>query len=316
VAALSRGGLLARVMGPDAIADAVTVGMVQWLPLAGEPEANLATARRALAALADQGCDVAMLPELWLCGYRTSTLAGDVASTAEPLEGETAGSIAEVAVATGMMICAGSVPERRDGRIYNTTVLYDRSGTAVLVHRKVHLYGAEAAVFEPGCGYETARLEGLGTVGICICFDGDFPESARALRGGGARVVFHPCAYETATRRWWDLLYPAHALANGQWWLSCNQRGGGPDGFFGDSRIIAPSGEVLARSPARLPSTTAEHGHGPSGSGECGESGESGEPELFVFSLPLSGGLDAAEADSGALWTARRPDGYRSGAPS
>jgi predicted amidohydrolase len=59
-------------------------------------------------------------------------------------------------------------------------------------------------------------------------------------------MVLLPAAYETAAARWWDILYPANALANGQWWIMANQHGGD---LFGGSQIIAPDGGVVAAAP-------------------------------------------------------------------
>lgn len=277
-----------------AVASRVTIGLAQWFPRPGDPEANLATAAGAVRSLAERGCDVAVLPELWLCGYRPSTLVDDAAAAAEPLDGPVGEVMATTAAQMSISVCAGSVPERRGGHIFNTSVLYDSSGDAVLVHRKVHLYGPEAAVFEPGSGFTTATLRGLGTAGICICFDGDFPESARTLRDRGARVVFHPCAYEVATRRWWDVLYPAQALSNGQWWISCNQLGGsGPNAFFGDSRVLAPNGEVRARA-----------------ANEGSASDSPGSPEFVIVSVPIATELVASDAEASVLHSGRRQDAY------
>ncbi len=268
-----------------------TIGLAQWLPEPGKPDVNEATAVTALLELAKRGCDVAVLPELWLCGYRTSTLAIDAARDAQTLDGQVGTQLASVAADTSMIVCAGSVPEALDGSLYNTSVLYDRSGARALVHRKVHLYGKESEVFEAGETFSTAYIDELGIVGICICFDGDFPESARTLREQGARVIFHPCAYEAATQRWWDVLYPAHALANGQWWLSCNQHGGlGQDRFFGGSRVIAPNGEVRVGAPAL--------GAAPN------------MPELVITTVSLAPELETSDREAAALFEARRPAAY------
>jgi predicted amidohydrolase len=275
-------------------AESVTVGLVQWLPRRGAIDDNLSTALAAVRSAADRGCDVVVLPELWLCGYGTTSAVLEAVRSAEPLDGRVGSLLARVAADCGLVVCAGSFPERHEARIFNTSVVYDRCGARVLTHRKVHLYAAEAEHFGAGDGFSTADIDGLGTVGVCICFDGDFPETGRALRQGGARIVFHPCAYEEATRRWWDLLYPAQALCNGQWWLSCNQHGGaGPTGFFGASRILAPNGAVRAEGP-----------DGPV---------TPDRPELVVASLALAAELADADATSAVLFDARCPmrDGAR-----
>lgn len=269
-------------------AESVTVGLVQWLPLRGAVDENLTTALASLRSAADRGCDVVVLPELWLCGYGSTPAVVEAVRAAEPVDGSVGTLLARAAADCGMVVCAGSIPERHGTRVFNTSIVYDRSGARVLTHRKVHLYGSEAALFDPGECFSTADVEGLGTIGVCICFDGDFPESARALRQQGARIVFHPCAYEAATRRWWEVLYPAQALSNGQWWLSSNQHGGdGPAGFFGGSRVLAPNGEVRAQGP-----------DGPVAPDR---------PEVVVATLALAAELREADAASAVLFDMRHP---------
>jgi predicted amidohydrolase len=96
-------------------------------------------------------------------------------------------------------------------------------------------------------------------------------------------VVLHPAAYEVAAEMWWDTLYPAHALANGQWWISVNQCGTTPSGtLLGASRVIAPLGAVVAEAPR-----AAE--------------GETPPPVEIVVALDLPAGLAAWDASCDAL---------------
>jgi predicted amidohydrolase len=89
------------------------------------------------------------------------------------------------------------------------------------------------------------HIDGIGTVRLSTCFDGDHPAYARQLHDIEARVVVAPCAYEVTAESWWDILYPANALANGQWWVMANQCGGQ---LFGRSRVIAPDGTITAHA--------------------------------------------------------------------
>jgi len=121
------------------------------------------------------------------------------------------------------------------------------AGTLRAAHRKVYLYAPmdEHKVFTAGSTPTVVHVDGIGQVGLSTCFDGDHPAYARQLRHMGARVVIEPCAYETAAESWWDVLYPANALANGQWWVMVNQCGGE---LLGKSRIIAPDGSITAEA--------------------------------------------------------------------
>jgi len=268
----------------------VRVGLAQWTPDT-DPERNLATAEAAVRELGRRGCGFVMLPELWLCGYRPATLAAEAAAVAEPLDGPVQKRIAELASSLRLVLCAGSFPEQDGGRLYNTAVVYGPAGDRLLAHRKACLYGgAEGAAFTPGAALVTAGdVAGLGRTGLCICFDGDFPETARSLRAAGAGVVLHPSAYEAAAESWWDTIYPAQALCNGQWWISANQHGASTPGatssdrMLGGSRIIAPDGRVVAAAP--------RHGEFVP------------EPELLVADIAVGRELATAAAASGVLWS-------------
>jgi predicted amidohydrolase len=175
----------------------VRVGLAQWTP-GLDAAVNLEIAVAAINELARRGCGLVVLPELWLCGYRSATLREDARAAAEPLDGPVQQRLAGLAREAGLVLCAGSFPERDGGRLYNTAVVYGPAGDRLLVHRKACLYGgAEGEAFTAGAAAVTAGdVAGLGRTGLCICFDGDFPETARALRAAGAGVVLHPSAYE------------------------------------------------------------------------------------------------------------------------
>ncbi len=261
----------------------VRVGIAQWTP-APQPGINLGTAEAALRELARRGCQLAVRPALGLCGYRPATLGADARAAAEPLDGPVQRRLAAAAEATGMVVCAGSFPELDRGQLFNTAVIYGPGGELLLRHRKACLYGSEPAVFQPGSAVTAGDIAGIGRVGLCVCFDGDFPETARALRRAGAGIVLHPSAYEAAAQSWWDTIYPAQALCNGQWWISANLHGGtGADRMLGGSRIIAPDGRVAAAAPRHRELVPT--------------------PELLVADLAVDEELATAAAAGSPLWS-------------
>lgn len=258
----------------------VTIGLAQWLPKCNAHLENLADAVGFVGALADRGCDWVVLPELWPCGYDPGTLARDVDNAAEPIDGPRGDALSAAARANDVWLFAGTVPELDGDDVYNTAVVYDPAGQLAAVHRKVHLYTplGEEKVFAAGEQPTVVHVDGVGTVGLSTCFDGDHPAYARQLNHLGARVVVAPCAYEVGAESWWELLYPANALLNGQWWVMSNQCG---EDLLGKSKIIAPDGTVVAQA-ARVAADYA--------------------PELLVATLDLDAGIRKAERESGALW--------------
>ncbi|TGD86058.1 carbon-nitrogen hydrolase family protein [Mycolicibacterium sp. CH28] len=258
-----------------------TIGIAQWLPKCGEPDQNLHDALGFVAELGQRGCDLVVLPELWPCGYDPATVAGDARGAAEPLDGPRGQALGAAARTHGVWLFAGTVPELSAGRIFNTALCYRPDGELVGTHRKVHLYTplGEHEVFARGDRATVVEVDGIGTVGLSTCFDGDHPAYARALHDAGARVVIAPCAYEIATESWWDILYPANALANGQWWIMANQCGGD---LLGKSRIIAPDGAIVVQAP---------------------RVGDSDGADLIVATADLAAGIRSAELAAGALWS-------------
>ncbi len=251
-----------------------------------------------IAELGGRRCDLIVLPELWPSGYSPKTLADDVAASAEPLDGPRTAALARAAAAAGAWLAAGSVPERDGADVYNTALLFGRDGELRGVHRKAHLYAplGEDLIFAAGPRLTVCPTEDFGVVGLPVCFDGDFPETARALRLAGARVVVQASAYEAEAEGWWDGLYPARALENGQWWVMSNQCGRTPSGaLLGGSQVISPLGRVVSRA-------VKVH--------ELAGTGFPAGPALLVAEIALREELAEADRLNSALWENRREELY------
>ena len=271
---------------------AMRIALVQWAPVPGDPARNLVDALRGIDEAAERGADLIVLPELWDSGCGPG-LADDVRAAAEPLDGPRGTALADAARRHAVWLCAGSVCEAVEGGVANTALLYDRSGVLVATHRKAHLYtpGGEDRALVAGDRMTTVDTE-FGVVGLAICFDGDFPEAARALRDAGARIVLHPSAYECEAETWWDRLYPARALENGQWWVSCGQCGEtGGFTMLGASRVIAPTGEIVAEAVRAA-------------------RGETPAAVTLLVDADLTAGLAEWDDHAAVLVTGRRPDAY------
>jgi predicted amidohydrolase len=273
----------------------VTVGIAQWLPLLSDPDDSLAQVAECTRELAASGAELVVLPELWPCAHDPAvpdSVPAEVRRHAEPLDGPRTKALARIASEHRVWFAAGTVPEAVDEAIFNTGLLFSPDGVLRAVYRKTHLYRPmhEDLAFQPGDHLTVCDTSVLGRVGLLVCFDGDFPEVARALRGAGARVVIQVNAYETKAESWWDRIYPAHALINGQWWIMANQCGTrGETTFLGGSRVISPFGDVVAQAPkARL--------------------GETPEPALFVHTMDLDGALGRSDEEAGVLVTDARPE--------
>ncbi|HYJ61578.1 MAG TPA: carbon-nitrogen hydrolase family protein [Actinomycetota bacterium] len=222
-------------------------------------DANVATAVGLLAEAAAGGADLAALPELWP-HYGSRRVAGEIAA---PIPGPLTDPIAAVAREHGMWVLAGSVTERDDGRVYNTSPLFDREGELVATYRKVHLFDVqldgqppirESDLFASGDQLVTHQTD-LGRVGLSICYDLRFPELYRGLVAAGAELLAIPSAFTAVTgAAHWEVLVRARAIEDQCLVIAPAQWGpwGPPeDGrrTFGHSMVVDPWGEILVEAP-------------------------------------------------------------------
>ena len=221
------------------------VGFLQFCPERGEKGKNIEKVRERASAA---GCDLLVLPELFNTGYLFSGM-NEARGLAEEIPGgRTTQALIEVARETRTAI-AGGLAERTNEGLYNSSVLASPDGE-VFRYRKLHLFGYEKEVFLPG-NREPDVFEVLGAkVGMMICFDWYFPETARILMLKGAEIICHPANLV--------LLYcqnaiPTICLENRLFTITANRIGsedieGRELTFTGRSVIVDPDAKVLAEA--------------------------------------------------------------------
>ena len=237
--------------------DAVTAGIWQFDARPGRIEANLKSAQDGLSRLAEQGAALALLPEMFSCGFDYPDMAAHAARTPMILD-----ALARQAQASGLVI-AGSLPEKdpeREGSgITNSLFVIDADGEIAGRYRKIHLFPPidEDRHLQPGSQPVVCHTR-AGALGLMICFDLRFPELCRTLWLKGAQIVL-VCAQWPASRiAHWETLLRARAIENQLFVLGANRYGEDPDLFFnGHSQMVAPTGEVLAFSAAPESGLTA-----------------------------------------------------------
>jgi predicted amidohydrolase len=224
-----------------------------------DTEANLASAERLTRAAVADGAELVVLPErLDIRGAAEHYRAG-----AEPLDGRPVSWARELAAELGIDLVAGSVAERREGRerVSNTSVHVGPDGEIRAVYRKIHMFDVEVGGVdyresehsEPASEIivsETAHGIGLG---LTVCYDLRFPELYRILALRGARIVTVPANFTRVTgEAHWEVLLRARAIEDQVFVIAPGQGNRpGPEGdSYGNSMIVDPWGEVLARAPA------------------------------------------------------------------
>lgn len=226
----------------------MNVAVVQTNPIIGELRTNV---QAALDLMRKETADLYVLPELFNSGYNFVSRE-EVAESAEPADGPTCASMSAFARETSSYVVYGFA-EQAD-RFYNSAALVGPDGL-VGVYRKVHLFDRENLFFAPGnLGFPVFQLP-FGTVGIMICFDWIYPESARSLALQGAELIAHPsnlvlshCPDAMVTRCLENRIFSATADRVGR-----ENRGGIDLIYTGMSEIVTLNGDILKRLGAAEP---------------------------------------------------------------
>ena len=128
---------------------------------------------------AEKEADIICLPEHWLPER-------DIPASMSPLP-----ALQSLAEEYNVLIVGGAFYERIKGRLYLSSPLIDQTGGIVGRQFKVHLFRNEKKIAKPGQFHQVFRVNGL-RLGTMVCYDVDFPESARSLALQGADVLFCP----------------------------------------------------------------------------------------------------------------------------
>ncbi|HIV85855.1 MAG TPA: carbon-nitrogen hydrolase family protein [Candidatus Monoglobus merdigallinarum] len=170
--------------------------LLQIMPT-GSQQGNLEKGLKWCKKAKEMNADIAVFPEMWNTGYcipeDINVLKSTAISPDSSFVKEFAKAAAELEMAIGITFLKQHSPLPR-----NTFCLIDRSGKTVLSYSKVHTcdFGDEKRL-TPGSGFEVCDLNtGSGTVkvGAMICYDREFPESARLLMLKGAEIILVPNA--------------------------------------------------------------------------------------------------------------------------
>lgn len=222
------------------------IGFVQNNPSFGDIKNNLA---RALGVLTEESADLFVLPELFTTGYQFINREEAWKLSETIPDGLTTQSLISLAKNINAVI-VGGIAERKGDAVYNSAVIVGPGG-CIGKYQKAHLFDTEKKIFQPG----TTPLEvfdvGCARVGMMICFDWRFPETARTLALQGADIIAHPanlvlkhCPEAMITRCLENGIFVATADRVGQ-----EERiPGQPLEFIGQSQVVDPSGEVLYRA--------------------------------------------------------------------
>jgi len=220
-------------------------------------EDNLATARRLVAQAAAAGAQLVVLPEYWAIMGKQET--DKLAHAEQPGSGPIQDGMAQMARQHGIWLIGGTLPliSGQEGKVLNTTLVYDPQGEPAGRYDKIHLFGFtrgtesynESRTIVPGAQVRSIETP-FGRVGLSICYDLRFPELYRAM--GDCALIVVPAAFtHTTGSAHWEVLLRARAIENQCYVLASAQGGLHPNGrrTWGHSMLIDPWGEVKAVLP-------------------------------------------------------------------
>ena len=194
-------------------------------------EENLQKDLSACRQAHQMGADIALFPEMWSNGYRIyGRPVPEWTAEAIPADGPFVSAFGSLAQELGMAIGV-TLLERCPSGPRNTLVLFDRFGRRVLTYAKVHTCDFDVERnLTPGDDFYVADLDtaaGTVKVGAMICFDREFPESARILMLQGAELILTPNACPMEINRLAQLR--GRAYENMLAIATCNYPAGVPD---------------------------------------------------------------------------------------
>jgi omega-amidase len=168
-------------------------------------------------------------------------------------------------------LIGGSIPERKDTKLYNTSLTFSPNGKLLAVHRKVHLFDIdvpgkirfqESEVLTGGQTLTEVETE-YGKLGVAICYDVRFPEMAMIAARKGAVAMIYPGAFNLTYEPFlsnitnlstgplhWELLARARAVDNQIYVAMCSPARDMDTSYsaWGHSTIVDPNGEIIAKA--------------------------------------------------------------------
>ena len=245
----------------------VTVAAIQ-MQMGKTVEENIKKADKMVRQAAEEGADIVLLPELFERLYFCQERRYEYYDYALPvMENPAVRHFMKVAEELSLVIPV-SFYERERNRLYNSVAMIDKDGALLGVYRKTHIpddhYYQEKFYFSPGDTGFLVWDTGYGRIGVGICWDQWFPETARCLAIKGAELLLYPTAIGSEpilggdSSAHWRRTMQGHAAANTIPVIAANRIGtetvepcaenGGQTSsltFYGSSFMTDSTGEIV-----------------------------------------------------------------------
>lgn len=231
-----------------------------------DKQENLKKAKSMITQSVNENADIIILPEMFNCPYSNEKF---IEYAENETNSETLNCISTLAKKNNTYILAGSIPEKDNDKLYNTSYFFDKNGSIISKHRKMHLFDIdvknkitfkESDVLTAGDNFTIAETE-FGKIGIGICYDIRFPELARVLVEKGALILIYPGAFNMTTGpAHWELLFKSRALDNQVYCVGVAPALNKNASYnsYGHSIVTNPWGEILSQADEKEQITFCE----------------------------------------------------------
>jgi N-carbamoylputrescine amidase len=233
---------------------------------------NIAKLEKHIESAAREGAKLVVLSELHNSLYFCQTEDAAQFDLAEEIPGTSTEYFGILAKRLGIVLVLSLFEKRTVGLYHNTAIVIEKDGSIAGKYRKMHIPDDpayyEKFYFTPGdLGFSPIQTS-VGKLGVMICWDQWYPEAARLMALAGADILIYPTAIgwestdsdEEKNRQLeaWQTIQRSHAIANGIPLIAVNRTGyeadtsGATNGitFWGNSFVVGPQGELLARTPS------------------------------------------------------------------
>ena len=228
---------------------------------------NIRNSINKIKLAAKKKAKIICLPELFLSPYFCQTENHSKFKLAEKIPGKKTILYCELAKKLSVILIIPLFEKKTSGFYHNTSIIINEKGKIISKYRKMHIPDDpgyyEKFYFTPGdLGFKSTKTK-YAKIGSLICWDQWFPEAARLTVLKGAEILFYPTAigwHPKEKKRFgksqldaWITMQISHAIANGVFVAAVNRTGLEKIGnkkiqFWGNSLIIDPSGNIVARA--------------------------------------------------------------------
>jgi len=227
------------------------------LQVGKEREKNLENASCFVQKAKEGGASLVSLPECFNSPYGTSFF--DQYAESVP-GGPSCDMLSKAAKDNQVYLIGGTIPERDNGKLYNTCTAWNPEGKLIAKFRKMHLFDIdipggitfiESSVLSSGNELSTFDMNGI-KIGLGICYDLRFSEMAKLYRKLECKMVVYPGAFNMTTGPiHWEILQRGRALDN-QVFVAAISPARGEKGYiaWGHSQVTNPWGKVIAQAGA------------------------------------------------------------------